>query len=156
MGGSLALNRVGVTCDLNRQLDVFLQENRGQSVAYRTDKKEYRHCDQAGGHEDDGAELHSTHSQVEEASWPVPIEATHKCGEGIGQGTNLEQERDLDKYDQQTLHNAHYGECNYHADVKEVCYSQRNAQEYIENGDPLAIYQKVALAEIIQKAAAHV
>lgn len=73
---------------------------------------------------------------------------TDEVGEGVGQGTDLQQERNLDKQHHQALHNADDGEDDHQRRMEDVGYSKGETEDDGEEADPLAVDGEVLLFEV--------
>lgn len=137
--GSLALQVIAITCNIERRLDVFLMLECSEKITQTGKKKENSHNNERGGLKRQTQKLDRAHQQVEAATRPVLVEIADKVGESVGQRTDSQQKRNLHKEDNQPLHEADDREDYDQVKVEDVGNAQGYAQENGEDSNPLAV-----------------
>lgn len=120
MAGSLWLQVVAVASHVERGLDVLLVLESSEKIAQTGEKEKKSHSNQRRGLYGQTQPLDSAHQQVETTARPIVVKIVDESGEGVGQGTNTEQERHLDKQNNQALHNTDDGKDHHQVEVEDV------------------------------------
>ena len=93
--------------------------------------------------------LNNRHKKIKACSWPVFVEFFHDVDELVGERTDLQQEWQLDKYDQKALDDGNYTEDDHQREVEDVGNSQCQTEKKSEDSNPLAIDTIVTTSHVI-------